>query len=93
MEDILVEGAIDLMYPADDGWVIVDWKTGQNDSEESSLQLLTYALWAHEEFDVPLEAISLFKAFLTEGVAEPLLFSWSKNSGVLKPGFCRMLSY
>jgi len=74
-EGILVEGAIDLMYPLDGKWVVVDWKTGQNDSEESSLQLLTYALWAHEEFDVPLDDISLFKAFLTEGIVEPLLFS------------------
>ena len=74
-EGILVEGAIDLMYPIGGRWVIVDWKTGENDSEESSLQLLTYALWAHDELEIPLDAISLFKAFLTEGVAEPLLFS------------------
>ncbi|NNU33704.1 Dna2/Cas4 domain-containing protein [Mucilaginibacter sp. S1162] len=74
-EGILVEGAIDLMYPVGGDWVIVDWKTGENDSEESSLQLLTYALWAHEELGIPLESISLFKAFLTEGIAEPLLFS------------------
>jgi len=74
-EGILIEGAIDLMFPTDEGWIIADWKTGQNDSEESSLQLLTYALWAHEEFSIPLEAISLYKAFLQEGVLEPLLFS------------------
>jgi len=74
-EGILIEGAIDLMYPSENGWIVADWKTGQNDSEESSLQLLTYALWAHEEFGVPLEAIRLYKAFLQEGVLEPLLFS------------------
>ncbi|MEJ7778898.1 MAG: PD-(D/E)XK nuclease family protein [Daejeonella sp.] len=74
-EGILIEGAIDLMFPYDGGWVIADWKTGQHDPEESSLQLLTYALWAHEEFGVPLEAIRLYKAFLQEGVLEPLLFS------------------
>jgi hypothetical protein len=74
-EGALIDGAIDLMYPEAGGWIIADWKTGQNDSEESSLQLLTYALWAHEHMEIPLQSMSLHKAFLQDGVLEPLLFS------------------
>jgi CRISPR/Cas system-associated exonuclease Cas4 (RecB family) len=74
-EGVLIEGAIDLMYPTEKGWVIADWKTGPNDSEESSLQLLTYALWAYEQMEIPLDSITLYKAFLQDGVLEPLLFS------------------
>ncbi len=74
-EGAMIDGAIDLMFPDAEGWVIADWKTGQNDSEESSLQLLTYALWAHEQMEIPLASIRLYKAFLQDGILEPLLFS------------------
>jgi CRISPR/Cas system-associated exonuclease Cas4 (RecB family) len=72
---IHVDGIADLIYPQDDFWVITDWKTGAKEVEETSLQLLVYALWLIKEKGISQDKILIYKAYLNEGILEPLDFS------------------
>lgn len=72
---IHVDGIADLIYPKGDTWVITDWKTGAKEAEETSLQLLVYGLWLIKEKGISQDKIIIYKAYLNEGVLEPLDFS------------------
>lgn len=73
-EDVKIDGKIDLAYYDEDEefFHIVDWKTGEPDFEDTSLQLLVYALWASQELGIPLEDIKIYKAYLEIGKLEQL---------------------
>ena len=54
---VKVYALIDFLYIDEDGnYVIVDWKTGK-ESDYDKEQLLVYALYVMEKYDVPLEKI------------------------------------
>lgn len=70
-----VDGIIDLLFDDGDYIIIADWKTGDVVVEDTSLQLLTYAIWAMETKGIPANRIKLQKAYLENGQLEELEFS------------------
>ncbi len=73
LEHCKITGVLDLGFEIEDEYLINDWKTGFVEVENTSLQMLTYALWAKEEF--PDRKITLFKTYLIEDEIKPLEFS------------------
>lgn len=71
---VRIDGVIDLAFPDKDGYLIADWKTGSIDEEDTSLQLLTYALWATKKYQTK-DSISIEKAYLFEDKVEKLEYS------------------
>ena len=67
-QDIPIWCAIDFAYTDFKGdlW-IVDWKTGKENSEELKIQLASYAIFAQQEWDIPLDKIHLCGVFLNNG--------------------------
>jgi hypothetical protein len=57
--------------------VLVDWKTGASDPDETAFQLGCYALYAREVLDVPPARVDLYEANLREPRVTPL--AWSEN--------------
>ena len=71
-----VKGKLDLSFETEaNDYILVDWKTGNIENEETSLQLLVYAIWAIENQKINAQKIKLFKAYLQETRVEPLEFS------------------
>jgi hypothetical protein len=70
---INVDGKIDFAFKINDAFQIIDWKTGKLEVEESSLQMLVYALWAMEKQGQKLENINIQKAYLFENKLEKLI--------------------
>ncbi len=63
-----LRGQIDLAYPEQDRYVVLDWKIGAADGESSdSLQLFSYALAAVKELGCAAESIDLYKVYLGDG--------------------------
>lgn len=75
LADVKVDGAIDILYQNDSQTVISDWKTGEKEVQDTSLQLLTYAWWAIEKNGTPAANIKIQKAYLAEDILEELEFS------------------
>ena len=67
-KDIPIWCAIDFAYTDFKGdlW-IVDWKTGKENSEELKIQLASYAIFAQQEWQIPLDKIHLCGVFLNSG--------------------------
>lgn len=74
-EHIKVDGVIDLAFHDQGKFWITDWKTGKVEEEETSLQLLSYALWATRQKGIPKEAVNIQKAYLLDNRLEPLEYS------------------
>jgi CRISPR/Cas system-associated exonuclease Cas4 (RecB family) len=70
-----VDGAVDLLFEEGDQVVVADWKTGEKEIEDTSLQLLAYAWWAIETKGIGKDRISIQKAYLKEDALEVLEFS------------------
>jgi hypothetical protein len=71
-----VIGKLDLCFEDyDQNFIVADWKTGNLENEETSLQLLIYALWAVETRNIDKSKVKLYKAYLQEGTVESLEFS------------------
>jgi ATP-dependent exoDNAse (exonuclease V) beta subunit len=71
--DFIIGGRID-------GWSrkgrhirIVDWKMGSAVGDQESLQLVLYGWWATERFQGSADQVTVQRAFLGDGVAEPPL--------------------
>jgi CRISPR/Cas system-associated exonuclease Cas4 (RecB family) len=62
-----VEGRLDLAYPMHDGAMIIDWKLGDGGSAQDRLQLIAYALWACQHFDLGADQAHLYEAYLASG--------------------------
>jgi hypothetical protein len=60
-------GKVDLAYPQNDEYTIVDWKTGRGATPRQSLQLAFYALWAVETQGYRPENVTLCRGQLTDG--------------------------
>lgn len=74
-ESTQVDGQIDVAFKSNDEVIIADWKTGKVEFQDTSLQLLTYALWAIEKEGVSPSQIKIKKAYLQEDKVEELEFS------------------
>ncbi len=70
-----IDGQIDVAFKENDKTIIADWKTGKIEYQDTSLQLLTYALWMIEKEGLSLDQISIQKAYLQEDKVEELEFS------------------
>ena len=46
IDNLKVYCKVDFLFPADDGIVIVDWKTGKEDDDKHTKQLMGYTAWA-----------------------------------------------
>lgn len=68
-----LKGQIDLAYPDHDRVVIVDWKIGSSGGGNDSLQLLSYALAAMQEFHCQLEQIDLCLVHLVDNEVVPFV--------------------
>lgn len=75
LNDINIDGKIDVAFYHDSKFHIVDWKTSYSEYEETSAQLLVYALWAIEKHNKEIEEICIHKAYLLDGQIETLEFS------------------
>lgn len=64
--NLTMRGQIDLAYPDDRGISICDWKLGGTDGSGSSLQLLSYAWWALDQYQCQPSDITIYKAHLGE---------------------------
>jgi CRISPR/Cas system-associated exonuclease Cas4 (RecB family) len=80
----LVEGhkvyvKIDVLFHAqtDDQWIIVDWKTGHKD-EGNEDQLLLYAMFLKQKYDVPYEKIEIRLEYLLTGQRNTFLIDGEK---------------
>lgn len=62
-----VDGRVDLAHNGESGVNIVDWKLGEVDGGDDSLQLCAYALWACERFSCGPTDVHIYKAFLGSG--------------------------
>jgi hypothetical protein len=86
--DFGVDGKVDLVGHSDTGVDIVDWKMGQADTFDDSLQLFAYGLWASREFNEPSERIRARKVYLggpTVGEMTVL------DDGLMRRGKARMV--
>jgi hypothetical protein len=71
-----VIGKLDLCFEDyEQNFIVADWKTGNLENEETSLQLMIYALWAIEARNIDKSRVKLYKAYLQEGTTETLEFS------------------
>ena len=73
-DGIVIDGKVDFAYydENEEFFHIIDWKTGEIDFEDTSLQLLIYAIWANQELGIPVECIKIHKAYLQKGKLEEL---------------------
>lgn len=73
--NINIDGRIDFAFEDNGKFHILDWKTSHYEYEETSVQLLVYALWAIEKHNQNIEDICIHKAFLLDGKMENLEFN------------------
>jgi hypothetical protein len=70
-----IRGKIDLAYRNLDRVTVVDWKIGDNNSTEDSLQLLSYAMLAMSHFKCKPDLIDLFRVHLGVFSVEKFVFN------------------
>ncbi len=63
-DSVTIYGQLDIGYYDSPGIRIIDWKTGEESIEDSSLQLSVYALWANMVENISSENIEISKAYL-----------------------------
>ncbi|MQS09642.1 PD-(D/E)XK nuclease family protein, partial [Streptomyces alkaliphilus] len=62
----VVRGRIDAVYRTDDGWEIIDWKTGRSHSADP-LQLAVYRVAWAEQHDLPLSRVTAAFLYVRTG--------------------------
>jgi hypothetical protein len=88
LADFSVEGKVDLVGYSPDRIDVIDWKMGESDGAEESLQLFAYGWWLAKKYDVPPERIFARKIFLTgPSLGEPVQLS----DKVMRRGRARMV--
>lgn len=68
-QEVRLRGKVDLAFSQNGRATVVDWKMGDGEGGEDSLQLLSYALWAMQMFGCQSDQVGLFKAYLGSGSA------------------------
>jgi hypothetical protein len=63
-----MRGKIDLAFPIDHRFVVVDWKIGDSGNGEESLQLMSYAMAAINRFQCAPDDIDLYRIQLRSGI-------------------------
>ena len=66
-EYVSMRGKIDLAYPTDHRFAVVDWKIGDSGDGEQSLQLMSYAIAAIDKFQRAPDDIDLYRVHLRSG--------------------------
>lgn len=66
MGDTMVYVKLDCMYRQADQYIIVDWKTGQED-ERNDVQLRLYGWYVHENYGIPYDRIQIRTEYLLSG--------------------------
>lgn len=74
-DHITVNGQLDMGYYDQHSFKIVDWKTGQNHIEDTSLQLSVYGIWANHALKIPAANIEISKAYLEEREVDSFTFN------------------
>ncbi|HEX2846250.1 MAG TPA: PD-(D/E)XK nuclease family protein [Chitinophagaceae bacterium] len=74
-DHLSVDGKVDIAFLDNSLLKIADWKTGKKALEDTSLQLLVYALWAGQFKEWSFDQIEIEKAYLQDGSLEKLEFS------------------
>ncbi len=75
LKEVRLRGKVDLAYNGNARATVVDWKMGQGEGGEDSLQLLFYALWAIEAFGREPDHVDLYKAYLGSGTSSRFDFA------------------
>jgi hypothetical protein len=57
LDDLKAYFKVDFLFPLEDGYHIIDWKTGKADQERHRKQLMGYSTWACYHFDVNPELV------------------------------------
>lgn len=90
-ENITVYGQLDIAYFDGQGIRIVDWKTGEENIEDSSLQLAIYALWATKKYSLKPEDIEISKAYLYADKHDSMVFNQAElgraNARIIQDGY------
>jgi CRISPR/Cas system-associated exonuclease Cas4 (RecB family) len=88
LADFSIDGKVDLLGRDDDGIQIVDWKIGEADSFDDSLQLFIYGLWLGRKYAEPPNRIRARKVFLTgPTVSQPVAL----NDAMMRRGKARIV--
>jgi hypothetical protein len=74
-DSVTIYGQLDIAYYDSGGIRIIDWKTGEESIEDSSLQLSVYALWANMVEKISSENIEISKAYLYDDSYNNLAFN------------------
>lgn len=69
---------VDFLFPMQDKYYILDWKTGKKDEVKHKKQMLGYATWAAYHFDTTADKILPFVAYLIPNYQE-LTFTFTQN--------------
>jgi hypothetical protein len=64
INDLKAYAKVDFLFPMDDLFYILDWKTGKRELEKHRKQLIGYAAWASYHFSVEPERIKPVVAYL-----------------------------
>ena len=64
---------VDFLFIVDDRVVILDWKTGKQDSEKHKKQMLGYCTWAGDYLNTPFDRIDAIIAYLRPSYKEEKL--------------------
>ena len=69
---------VDFLFPIQDKYYILDWKTGKKDEIKHKKQMLGYTTWAAYHFDTTADKILPFVAYLIPNYQE-LSFTFTQN--------------
>ncbi len=64
LADLKLYCKVDFLCPVEDGYQIIDWKTGKEDKKKHRKQLIAYSGWAAYQFDAPPELVTPTLAYL-----------------------------
>jgi len=67
LEDTKIYAALDFAFREDDGLIIYDWKTGNENPEKDKFQLACYGLFAVQKWNVEPKNVKLIDFFLSTG--------------------------
>lgn len=90
-----LKGQIDFAYSESGRVTLVDWKIGESGGSEDSLQLLSYALVAMQEYNCTPNDIDLYVAYLGDGKVQQYTVSEyevSRAKGRIRQDSQRMLA-
>ncbi len=74
-DKVTIDERLDYGVWLDENFIIIDWKTGQVAYEDTSLQMLAYAMWAIEKKKIPIKKIKIIKYYLLVEEFRELEFS------------------